>query len=83
MCEVSGLVSGNRIIAATALTAARVPAKKNCTCGPPSAALPEGVLQIGEVIQGSGVEVVGEFSEARTTIEINSKIPNEWKHFEK
>ena len=50
---------------------------------PPSAALPEGVLQIGEVIQGSGVEVVGEFSDARTTIESSSKIPNEWKHFEK
>ena len=50
---------------------------------PQSAALPEGVLQIGEVIQGSGVEVVGEFSDARTTIEINSKSPNEWKHFEK
>ena len=41
---------------------------------PPSAALPEGALQIGEVIQGSGVEVIGEFSDART---------NEWKHFEK
>ena len=50
---------------------------------PPSAALPEGVLQIGEVIQGSGVEVVGEFSDARTTIESSSKSPNEWKHFEK
>ena len=50
---------------------------------PPSAALPEGVLKIGEVIQGSGVEVVGEFSDARTTIESSSKIPNEWKHFEK
>jgi thiamine monophosphate kinase len=50
---------------------------------PPSAALPEGVLQIGEVIQGSGVEVIGEFSDARTTIEIISKSPNEWKHFEK
>ena len=50
---------------------------------PPSAALPEGALQIGEVIQGSGVEVIGEFSDARTTIEVNSKSPNEWKHFEK
>ena len=47
---------------------------------PSSSALPEGVLQIGEVIQGSGVEVVGEFSDARTTIEIISK---KWKHFEK
>ena len=50
---------------------------------PPSSALPEGVLQIGEVIQGSGVEVVGEFSDARTTIESSSKSPNEWQHFEK
>ena len=50
---------------------------------PSSSALPEGVLQIGEVIQGSGVEVVGEFSDARTTIESSSKSPNEWQHFEK
>ena len=47
---------------------------------PPSAALPEGALQIGEVIHGAGVEVFGKFSDARTTIEINSK---KWKHFEK
>ena len=47
---------------------------------PPSAALPEGVLQIGEVIQGSGVEVVGDFADAGRTIEIESK---KWKHFEK
>ena len=47
---------------------------------PPSATLPEGALQIGEVIQGSGVEVIGEFSDARTTNEIISK---KWKHFEK
>jgi thiamine-monophosphate kinase len=41
---------------------------------PASATLPVGALKIGEVIQGSGVEVIGEFSDARK---------NEWKHFEK
>lgn len=44
---------------------------------PASAALPEGALQIGEVINGSGVEVSGEFSDARTSNK------NTWQHFEK
>jgi len=44
---------------------------------PPSAALPEGALQIGEVIHGAGVEVIGEFSDARTSA------TNTWQHFEK
>ena len=47
---------------------------------PPSSALPEGVLQIGEVVNGSGVEVSGEFLDARTRIESTSK---DWQHFEK
>ena len=47
---------------------------------PPSSALPEGVLRIGEVIHGSGVEVSGEFLDARTRIESTSK---DWQHFEK
>lgn len=44
---------------------------------PASAALPEGVLRIGEVIHGLGVEVSGEFSDAQ----ISEK--NTWQHFEK
>ncbi|MTA01545.1 MAG: thiamine-phosphate kinase, partial [Actinobacteria bacterium] len=47
---------------------------------PPSAALPEGALQIGEVVNGSGVEVLGEFSDMRTRIGSTSK---DWQHFEK
>ena len=47
---------------------------------PPSAALPEGALQIGEVVNGSGVEVSGEFSDVRTRIGSTSK---DWQHFEK
>ena len=50
---------------------------------PPSAALPEGALQIGEVIQGSGVEVVGEFADARTAIGSSSISLKKWQHFEK
>ena len=44
---------------------------------PPSAALPAGALQIGEVIHGAGVEVFGKFSDARTSDK------NTWQHFEK
>ena len=47
---------------------------------PPSSALPEGVLQIGEVVNGSGVEMSGEFSDVRTRIGSTSK---DWQHFEK
>ena len=46
---------------------------------PPSSALPEGVLRIGEVVQGSGVEVIGEFSE---TLKGFGSTPKEWQHFE-
>ena len=46
---------------------------------PPSSALPEGVLRIGEVAQGSGVEVIGEFSE---TLKGFGSTPKEWQHFE-
>jgi thiamine-monophosphate kinase len=44
---------------------------------PPSSALPEGALRIGEVIDGSGVEVSEEFSDARTSNK------NSWQHFKK
>jgi thiamine-monophosphate kinase len=50
---------------------------------PPSAALPEGALQIGEVIQGSGVEVTGELSNAQTTNGNSLLSSNVWNHFEK
>lgn len=50
---------------------------------PPSAALPEGALQIGEVIQGSGVEVTGELSNAQTTNGNSLISSNVWNHFEK
>ena len=50
---------------------------------PPSAALPEGALQIGEVIQGSGVEVTGELSNAQTTNGNRLISSNVWNHFEK
>ncbi len=43
---------------------------------PPSAALPEGAFRIGEVIAGTGVEVVGDFSDPRTNIR------NSWQHFD-
>ena len=46
---------------------------------PPSATLPEGALAIGEVINGSGVEVSGEFSE---TLKAIGSTPKEWRHFE-
>ena len=50
---------------------------------PPSAALPEGVLRIGEVVQGSGVEVIGDFADARTTTGNTLISSNVWNHFEK
>lgn len=43
---------------------------------PPSAALPEGAIRIGEVIAGTGVKVVGDFSDPRTNIR------NSWQHFD-
>lgn len=47
---------------------------------PASAELSKGTLQIGKVVNGSGVEVLGEFSDARTRIGSTSK---DWQHFEK
>jgi len=47
---------------------------------PASATLPVGALKIGEVINGSGVEIDGEFSDSLKGI---GSTPREWQHFEK
>jgi thiamine-monophosphate kinase len=46
---------------------------------PSSAELPEGALRIGEVVVGSGVEVIGEFSDSGKTF---GSAPKQWQHFE-